>query len=88
MDTPVQRPTVCSGLCSSLQSGHEFLECPSGEAPDTQERGKTTVEDESISLQGGLHQASYGPCRLLSQQNESTHADLHWEPRQELYNHS
>lgn len=97
---PAQRPAVCSGISScptrwvslqsllSLQSGHEFLECALREATDTQEHGKTTVEDESISLQCRLYQESYGPCRLLSQQNESTPTDMHWEPRQKVYSHS
>ena len=73
---------------SCLQSGHEFLECALREATDTQEHGKTTVRDESISLQCRLYQESYGPCSLLSQQNESTPTDMHWEPRQKVYSHS
>lgn len=51
-----------------------------GEATDTQEQGKTTLEDKSISLYYGLHKGSYGPCCLLSQHSESTHADSNWSP--------
>lgn len=71
---PAQRPTVCSGLAScptrwvslqsllSLQYGHEFLVCALGEATDMQEHGKTTVEDESISLQWGSTKHTMGPA--------------------------
>lgn len=47
---------------SCLQSGHEFLVCALEEATDMKEHGKSTVEDESISLQCGSTKHTMGPA--------------------------
>lgn len=65
-----------------LQSGHRFLGHTLGEATNIQEHGKNHLGNKSVSLQCGLHKASYRPCCLLSQHNESTRADSQWESSQ------